>query len=198
MEKYYALNTMDVKAIMNGGRLFDAKNENVAHNGVFGVVKGLIAGELHLRHFTIATAETIKNELPMVVAQPELAYDESRRSNNMTGNFRIHEGQAFNVVPLAIGDTIEVSADLINGSNLVVGNFIAQANGGGLSKVSAAPTSDVAKAYFKIVASRDSHVMQTPFGDGKVTTPATKMFALELIAADAPKAPAPVDPAPTK
>ena len=183
MSKYYVVNTMDVKAIMNGGRLYDAKNNEVKHNGVLGYVGALQTGELHIRDFHLATEESIRTQLPMVVSQAEVMYDEARRSQSMIGNYEIVEGQAFNVVPLAINDTIEVSADLIVGDDIKVGTMVKQVIGGGLAKVETAPTSDEAMAYFTVVGVRDAFIGQQPFGHGKVTAPASKMYAIELVLA---------------
>lgn len=180
-KKYCVVNTMDVKSIMNGGRLFDAKNDEVKHNGVLGYVGELQEGELHIRDFHLATDDSIKKQLPMIVAQAEVMYDNARRSQSMLGNYEIHAGQAFNVVPLSINDTIEVSEDLIKGSDITVGSAIKQLVGGGLEKVASAPASTEAMAYFKVVAVRESFIGQKPFGDGVVTAPAPKMFALELV-----------------
>ena len=182
-KKYCVVNTMDVKSIMNGGRLFDAKNDAVRHNGVLGYVGGLKEGELHIRDFHLATEESIRTQLPMIVSQAEVNYDESRRSMSMTGNYEIIEGQAFNVVPLSINDTIEVSAVLIVGDDIKVGSIVKQTEGGGLAKAEVAPNTDEAKAYFKVVSARESFIGQEPFGHGKVTAPAPKMYAIELVLA---------------
>lgn len=183
MSKYYVVNTMDVKAIMNGGRLYDAKNNEVKHNGVLGVVGALQEGELHIRDFHLATEGSIRTQLPMIVSQAEVMYDEARRSQTMIGNYEIVEGQAFNVVPLAINDTIEVSADLVVGNDVKVGTILKQTIGGGLEKTETAPTSDEAMAYFVVVNVRDAFIGQKPFGHGKVTAPASKMYAIELVLA---------------
>ena len=183
-KKYLVMNTSDVNVLKQNGRIFSAKNPEVKFNGVLGQIGALKEGELELRDFVPATAEDIKDKLPMITMAPEVTYDSAYFGNTLLGNFRYHEGLAFSVIPLTVGDAIELSQDHITGGeDLKVGAIIKQTVGGGYEAVEVAPTSDEAKAYFKVVGVRNSALYQQPFGTGIVAAPAHKMYTVELMLA---------------
>ena len=183
-KKYLVMNTSDVNVLKQNGRIFSAKNPVVKFNGVLGQVGALKTGELELRDFTPSTTEDIKNKLPMVTMAPEVVYDSAYFGNTMLGNFRYHEDLAFSVIPLTVGDAIELSCDHIEGGeDLKEGAFVKQTVGGGYEAVEVAPTSDEAKAYFVVVGVRDWAIHQAPFGAGAVSAPARKMYTVELVLA---------------
>ena len=182
-KKYLVMNTSDVNVLKQNGRIFSAKNPAVEFNGVLGQVGALKTGELELRDFTPSTADDITDKLPMVTMAPEVVYDDAYFGNTMLGNFRYHEDLAFSVIPLSIGDAIEVSCDhIVNGTNLEVGHAVKQTVGGGYEAVASAPTTTEAKAYFKVVGVRDWAIAQQPFAS-TVSAPARKMYMLELVEA---------------
>lgn len=183
-KQYLVLNTSDVDVLKTNGRIYSAKNSEVAHNGVLGQIGGLMDGELELRHFTPSTEESIRTKLPMVTFAAEVNYDSARYVNRLIGNFRYHEDMAFSVAQLKEADAIEVSQDFITGGeDLEEGAFVKQTVGGGLEAVAIAPTTDEAKAYFVVKGVRQSAIYQQPFGHGIAAAPAHKMYTIELVLA---------------
>ena len=183
-KKYLVMNTSDLNVLKTNGRIYSAKNSAVKFNGVLGQIGALKEGELELRDFTVATADTIKNNFPMITMAPEVVYDSAYFANTMLGNFRYHEDLAFSVLPMVPGDVIELSADhIVNGEDLEVGQFVKQTVGGGYEYTASAPAKTEAKTYFVVVGVRPSAFYQAPFGTGIAAAPAGNMYTLELVEA---------------
>ncbi len=180
MSKYIVVNTANVKA--TNERLYSGRLETVAHNGIMGTLGDFVDTEI--RKFIPATTESIRDELPFMIMDPEMIKTATTRSQAMIGHYRIEAGKPFVVMPLEVRDEIEVSQDLVEADDEVVkGNFIAIQDGGGLKKVEVAPTKDQAKAYFKVTAVRNAFVAQQPFGHGIAAVAPHKMYMLELVLA---------------
>ena len=178
---YHSLNT--VKVASTYGRVFSGKHEQPLYNGTIGYIGDYLEGELEVREFHLADEESIRTQLPAIVADPEVMYDNSTRAKNAIGWHRTTPEVAFTVAPLIITDEIEVSEDSIEGAaELVVGSIVKQKVGGGLIKAEAAPTKDEAKAYFKVVSVRNGLGFQVAF-NAKGSVPQHKVFGLELVLA---------------
>ena len=179
MSKYIVVNTANVKA--TNERLYSGRLETEAHNGIMGALGNFVDAEI--REFIPATAESIRADFPMMIMDPEMIKDATTRKAAMIGNYRIPAKKAFVVMPLTRFDEIEVSEDLIEGTDVAVNDVIAIQVGGGLKKVTKAPAASEAKCYFKVTGVRNSSIVQQPFGHGIVGAAPHKMYMLELVLA---------------
>lgn len=178
---YHALNT--VKVASTYGRVFSAKHENPLYNGTIGYVGDYLPGELEVRAFHLADEESIRTQLPQIVADPEVVYDNWTRAKNAIGFYRTTPEAAFTVMPLIPTDEIEVSADSIDKADeLEVGSIVKQKVGGGLIKADSAPSKEEAFAYFKVVGIRNGLGFQIAF-NAQGSVPQHKVYCLELVLA---------------
>ena len=177
---YHSLNTVKVAATY--GRVFSAKHADTLYNGKIGYVGDYMEGELEVRDFHLADEESIRTQMPMMVTDPEVMYDNSTRAKQAIGFYRTTPSVAFTVSPLIATDEIEISEDSIEGADLTVGSIVVQTVGGGLAKADVAPSKDEAMAYFKVVAVRNGLGFQIAFNmEGSV--PQHKMYTLEVVLA---------------
>lgn len=181
MEKYIVVNTANVAA--TNGRLYSGRLNEVAHNGIMGYLGDFVDTEI--RQFVKATSDSIRDEFPMMIMDPEMIKTATTRAQAMIGNYRIEANKPFVVMPLTRFDEIEVSEDLIEGEGVAKGSFVAIQVGGGLKKVDAAPKSATDKCYFKVTDVRNSSYVQQPFGNGALGAKPHKMYTLELVLATA-------------
>lgn len=111
-------------AVYGGAHIHSAQSAEVIQNGNVGVVGNLLAGEREVRAFNkpadLATAKA------SLVAQDEIMYDQTRRSQNDLRKFEIEAGKAFRAYDLKEGDIFSVSKDAIEAlaANVVVGNKV--------------------------------------------------------------------------
>lgn len=179
MAKYIVVNTANVAA--TDGRLFSGRLETEAHNGIMGTIGAHVDTEI--REFIPATTESIRDEFPMMIMDPEVNKTATRKAEAMIGHYRIPAGKAFVVVPLTHRDEIEVSEDLIEGDDIEKNDIIAIQVGGGLKKVELAPSASEAKCYFQVTAVRNAFIAQQPYGNGIANVTPYKMYSLELVLA---------------
>ena len=179
MSKYIVVNTANVKA--TNERLYSGRLETEAHNGIMGTLGDFVDTEI--RKFIPATTDSIRDELPFMIMDPEMIKTATTRGQAMIGHYRIPAGKAFVVVPLTHRDEIEVSEDLIEGDDIAKDSIVAIQVGGGLKKVEVAPSASEAKAYFKVTAVRNAFIAQQPFGHGIAAAAPHKMYMLELVLA---------------
>ena len=178
MSKYIVVNTANVKA--TNERLYSGRLDTEAHNGIMGTLGDFVDTEI--REFIPATTDSIRDELPFMIMDPEMIKTATTRGQAMIGHYRIEAGKAFVVMPLEVRDEIEVSEDLVDG-DVAEGNIVAIQVGGGLKKVEVAPLKSAAKAYFKVTAVRNAFIAQQPFGHGIAAAAPHKMYMLELVLA---------------
>ena len=129
------IHTSKVKAC-KVGHIYSVTKNAAVNNGEIGYVGELKAGETEIREFLQPTAELIKNGELVVIATPELMYDVSRKADGALGNFINEADSAMVAIPLAKGDEIEISENIIaqSKSNLRIGcNVASTANSGFLT-----------------------------------------------------------------
>lgn len=119
------IHTSKVKAC-KVGHIYSVTKNAAVNNGEIGYVGELKAGETEIREFLQPTAELIKNGELVVIATPELMYDVSRKADGALGNFINEADSAMVAIPLAKGDEIEISENIIDGSVQVGHYLIAQ------------------------------------------------------------------------
>ncbi|WJV20700.1 hypothetical protein QU593_09820 [Rossellomorea marisflavi] len=114
----------NVKAVYGGAHIHSVKSTEKMENGSVGVVGNLLAGERELREFK-KPADPTKDKASLV-AEDEIMYDQTRRSQNNLVNFEIKAGKAFRVYDLEENDLISVSLDAIDkvGEKPAVGNKV--------------------------------------------------------------------------
>lgn len=111
-------------AVYGGGHIYSVQANEVVQNGSVGVVGNLLTGEREVRSFDkptdLATAKAT------LVAQDEIMYDQTRRSQNNLTNFSIPADTAFRAYDLVVGDIFSVSKDGIDAlaTDVVVGNKV--------------------------------------------------------------------------
>lgn len=111
-------------AVYGGGHIYSVQSNEVVQNGSVGVVGNLLAGEREVRSFDkpadLATAKAT------LVAQEEIMYDQTRRSQNNLINFEVEAGTPFRTYELKEDDIFSVSKDAIDAlaADVVVGNKV--------------------------------------------------------------------------
>ncbi|MCY8513831.1 hypothetical protein [Bacillus atrophaeus] len=133
----------NLAAVYGGAHIHSVKAKLNVENGHVGVVGTPYEGERELRLFKRATDPS--KEKAALVAQDEIMYDQTRRSQNNLKNFKIEAGQIFRVYDLVEGDIFSVSPDLIDalGDNVIIGNkVILQANSFKYKEVAEADVTD--------------------------------------------------------
>lgn len=181
-------NTVFVKSVNPGGRLFSAVDTaEVRKNGQIGKLGAYEpATQSTIKAFKKLEAADITNTQPIgIVMQPEMMYDNSRKSLQKLDLFEIEANDPFVFVPLEEGDKIEISADLVTGGNIAqaqVGHVLTLTNNSVLythTNNNQAP-GQAGSRYFEIVKIRDLHARR-PYIAGKyVPAAAEKMYTIEL------------------
>lgn len=111
-------------AVYGGGHIYSVQSNAVVQNGSVGVVGNLLAGEREVRSFD-KPADLAKAKAALV-AQDEIMYDQTRKSQNNLKNFEIAAGVPFRAYELKEDDIFSVSKDAIDaiGTDVVVGNKV--------------------------------------------------------------------------
>lgn len=113
-----------VAAVYGTGHLYSLQAGEVVQNGFAGKVGNLKAGEREVRDF-LKPADLAKDKA-VLVAQDEIIYDQTRKSQGNLANFQIEAGDVFRGYDLAVGDVFSVSKDVVTAlaSDVVVGNKV--------------------------------------------------------------------------
>ena len=133
----------NLAAVYGGAHIHSVKAKLNVENGNVGVVGVPYEGERELRLFKRATDPA--KEKAAIVAQDEIMYDQTRRSQNNLKYFKIDAGQIFRVYDLVEGDIFSVSPDLIDalGEQVVIGNKVTlQANSFKYKEIAEADVAD--------------------------------------------------------
>ena len=192
------LHTSFVKATNSGGRLFDGIDQNNARkNGEFGFL-GAYAGNAHgvkdgqtqVKVFEAPAGNNVTNgRMPVVIMQPEMMYDNSRKSLLKLELMEIPAQTPFTCVPLEEGDKFDITADALfkNGGapaegadfdvakcyTLVDGQSHLRLTGNGLAPV------QNGQVYFEIVKAKDAHARSARIG-GTFRNDNYKLYTLEV------------------
>ncbi len=112
---YGVINTSLVKATKSGnilsGRYYVGNTPTAIENGSIVKLDSLISGEDNLWKVVAPGAVTAGNLY--VVATPEIIYDESLKSNGALDKFTNPAGANITLVPLEVGDEIEITDECI-------------------------------------------------------------------------------------
>lgn len=113
-------------AVYGGAHIYSVQANEDVQNGSVGVVGNLLTGEREVRAFNKPTDLT--TDKATLVAQDEINYEQTRRSQNNLTNFKIKAGTPFRTYDLVTGDIFSVSKDAIEALNaetgVVVGNKV--------------------------------------------------------------------------
>lgn len=114
----------NLQAVYGGGHIHSVQSAEVIENASVGVVGNLLAGEREVRAFNKPADLAV--DKAVLVAQDEIMYDQTRRSQNNLKNFSIEAGTPFRAYDLAVGDIFSVSKDAITAiaADVVVGNKV--------------------------------------------------------------------------
>ena len=196
------LHTVAVKATNPGGRLFDGISQNETRvNGEFGFLGayadnatyGVKDGQTQIKVFTVPANTTQGNanfgRMPVVIMQPEMMYDDSRKSLLKLSLMEIPSQTPFTCVPLEEGDKFDITADALfkNGGapaegadfdvakcyTLVDGQSHLRLTGNGLAPV------QNGQVYFEIVKVKDAHARSARIG-GTFQNDNYKLYTLEV------------------
>lgn len=137
-----------------GGHIHSVvKADTELENGMIGVLGDFLAGERELRELK---APTGTGEKVVLIAHPEVRYEEYRRSDNSLQKFFQKEGEPTRAYDLASGDIISISKEGVValdavGNEVVVGNYLV-AEAGSLRLHEVASVVGTEKFVAKIIA----------------------------------------------
>ena len=194
------LHTVAVKAVNPGGRLFDGISENeIRVNGEFGFLGayadnatyGVKNGQTQIKVFEVPTNTTLGQanfgRMPVVIMQPEMMYDNSRKSLLKLELMEIEPKTPFACVPLQEGDKIQASVDVLDPAShgtpdhLVVGQCYTLTNDQTYLTRTGAGTAPVedGTVYFEIVKVKPAHARSARIG-GKFAEDNYDLYTLEV------------------
>ena len=145
---YGVVHTSKVKAT-KVGHIYSVVSAEDVQNGSVGYVGDLKENETEVREFLKPTTELLPGEL-VIIATPELIYNEDRMASGSLGKFINEKGLAMVAIPLEKGDELEISTNMIDAlaTKPVKGNYLVPQNGSyKLKEQSSKPSSGV---YAKI------------------------------------------------
>ena len=193
MANYFRLDTSFMKEAENG-RLYSGLTKAEIPNGVIYYLGGYENGSTEVRELLEPTADLLKSgKTPVIVAKPEINYDESKMADYAIGIFRNPAGKPVPVIPFSRFDGIDLSEDYFDMADKATfttkgfeeGDIITiQENavaGTQLKYVATAPTSAEAKMYFRVIGVKNSHKATYVTSDGTRFPKAYKMVQLEAV-----------------
>ena len=180
------LHTTFVKSVNPGGRLYSCVSDETRYNGEIGKLGDFANGSHEIYNFEkIEAGDVAKKNIIGFVMQPEMMYDNSRKSLLKLANFEIPAGTPFVFVPLEPGDKVEVSKDLIRtGGNATinVGQFAVLPNNGTLTTVGHTSNYNnvpVNGRYFKVLNIKKAHARSARI-NGMLAADNYDLYTLEL------------------
>ena len=189
MANYFRCDTTFIKEAEKG-RLYSTKPSTDIElpNGVFGFLGDKISGKEEIRTLVEPTADLIKNEVPVVIHNPEINYRQELSTDNALGIYRNEVGKVLRTYPLSKYDEIALSEDYFDLTGKTNGKieegdiFALQTNliaGSQLKYSATAPTN--AKVYFKVNKVENSHKAVFVSGNGQLFPEAYKLVYVEVI-----------------
>lgn len=114
----------DLISVYGGGHIYSLQTNEVVENGSVGVVGNLLEGEREVRSFN--KPSDLETDKAVLVAQDEIMYDQTRRSQNNLKNFQIEADTPFRGYELKEDDVFSVSKDAITAlsEDVVEGNKV--------------------------------------------------------------------------
>jgi hypothetical protein len=190
MANYFRCDTTFIKSSKE--RLYSTKpaTDVVLPNGVFGFMGSYVSEEI--RELLIPTADLIKNQVPVLVHNPEINYRQEVSTDNALGIYRNASGKVLRTFPLQQYDVVTLSEDYFDltgkaGTSpvIAVGDMFAlQANlvaGTQLKYSATAPVATANKVYFKVLKVANAYTPVFVGGDGQLFPQAYKNIDVEVI-----------------
>lgn len=168
MANYFRLDTSLMHETNCGGRLYSGITTTEIPNGVLFYLGGYTTGSTEVRTLLTPTTDLIKSGIPVIVAKPEINYDEHLSTDYAIGIFRNPANKPVPVVQFSLNDGIDLSEDYFDltgktgasTKGIEVGDvFAIQANavaGTQLKYSATAPDATTAKVYFKVIGVKNS------------------------------------------
>lgn len=185
LTKNYRLDVIKMHQAEVGGRLFSAKINEVLPNGVIGYLGEYESGSKEVRKFLKPTAELLKGKvLPVIIARPELIYDERFSDSGAYGVFRNPANKPFPVIPFERWDEVSLSEDYFTGRSaeeIAVGDMFTINTDGLLTYSEGAPEAAANAVYFKVTGVSNSHLPQYVHSNGEGSVKPYKMVDVEII-----------------
>lgn len=115
---------LDKVKSVRGGNIFDVVSDEVLENGMIGVLGELVDGEREVRK--LAKPQDLEKGEIVLVASPEIMYDEYKRTDGALSKFKIEAGTVARAYTLAPTDIVSVSKDLVEAlaGDVVKGNVV--------------------------------------------------------------------------
>ena len=190
--KYLRCDTTFIKESQAGGRLFSTKPTVATElpNGVFGFMGSYVSEEI--RELLIPTADLIKNQVPVLIHNPEINYLQISKANDALGLYRNKSGKVLRSFPLSQYDVVTLSEDFFNMTGktgtvttVAVGDYFAlQTNlvaGTQLLYSATAPLVASNKVYFKVLKVANAYIPSFMGGDGTLFPSNYKEVDLEVV-----------------
>ena len=110
-------------------------------NGMVGHKGDLVTGEREVYEFVQPTTASIAEQALILMANPEVNYEEYKRTDASMLNYALPTGEVGRAYEVDRDDVFEVSNDMVDaiGAEVVEGNFVVMQNGSNLLKEVAAP-----------------------------------------------------------
>ena len=172
MANYFRCDTTFIKEAEDG-RLYSTKPaiDTELPNGVFGFLGDKISGKEEIRTLVEPTADLIKNEVPVLIHNPEINYRQELSTDNALGIYRNEAGKVLRTFPLSKYDEIALSEDYFDLTGKANGKieegdiFALQAN----------------LVYFKVNKVENSHKAVFVSGNGQLFPQAYKLVYIEVM-----------------
>lgn len=158
MTKYYRVDLENVQSTNSGGRAFSVEHTAELPNGILGYLGGKVSGKPSIRSYAAPTAALIKAKMPLIIAKPEIPYDQSTSEKGALGKFRNPANKAFPMYELKEYDEVAFSADYFSGkTGAIAVNDCFTISTDGLLVHAATPSNTTDKVCFKVVEIKKSH-----------------------------------------
>lgn len=186
MANYFRCDTTFVKSSKE--RLYSTRPAVATElpNGIIAFMGSYVSEEI--RELLTPTADLIKNQVPVLVHNPEISYKQYVKTDGALGIYRNKAGKALRTFPLQQYDIVSLSEDYFDmagkATTIAVGDMFAiQANlvaGTQLKYSATAPLATANKVYFKVTKVANSHIPVFYNGNGSLFPSVYKMIDLEM------------------
>lgn len=189
MANYFRCDTTFVKNSNAGGRLYSTKPTTAVElpNGVLGFMGEYVDEEI--RELLVPTADLIKNQVPVLVHNPEINYRQESRTDSALGIYRNKAGKVLRTFPLEKYDVITLSEDFFDmtgkATPIAKGDMFAiQPNlvaGTQLKYSATAPLASANKVYFKVTKVANAYTPLFVDASGSLFPTAYKIIDVEMV-----------------
>ena len=145
----------DVRSIYTGHIHSVVYKDDILENGMIGVAGDLLPNERELKELKVPTGTS---EPVVLIASPEIVYEQYKITDNALENFYIPVGEPARAYDLEYNDIFSVSEQMVKpldeATGIVEGTHVTSANGSLLMTEIASPTGD--EAFLAKVIQRES------------------------------------------